>query len=431
VAVGLGLRIAYVLVAARKIAPIGDAVTYHEWGRTIAEGIGWVRVPHAEIALFNVAPDPSAEHPPLFSLLLAGLWKLGLHGYTAQKLVMCGIGAATVAVVGLAGRKAAGERAGVIAASLAAVYPLLWVADGSLMSETLYGLLLAGVILAALHFARSPWMGTAAALGVLVALAALTRGEAVLLAPILLVPLALLARVPLRRRLVLGAAMLAALTVVIAPWTARNLGKFHDPVLISTNSNATFAGANCDGTYHGPSLGLWRLDCYSGNPPGDESQQASYYRRRGLEYARDHAGRLPVVAVVRFARAWDLYRPLQAVQYELLEGRSRWASRLGLALYYPTLLLAIWGAVVLRRRRAPLLPLAALPLLVCIVAVLYYGITRFRFAAEPALVVLAAVAADDLVARIRRRRAGDRQEHQADRGHLPVPVDAGVHEPAG
>jgi hypothetical protein len=430
VVAGLVLRIAYVVVAARKIAPIGDAVTYHESARTIAAGTGWVKVPHAEIGLVNVAPDPSAEHPPLFSLVLAGFWKLGVHTYTGQKLIMCFSGAATVALVGLAGREAAGERAGVLAAALAAVYPLLWVADGSLLAESLYGPLIAGAMLAALRFSKAPGWRPAAALGVLVGLAALTRGEAVMLVVLLLIPLALTARVSVARRLQLSGVMLLATALVIAPWTARNLSRFKDPVLISTNSNATFAGANCAATYHGESLGLWRLDCYGGAPPGDESQQATVYWRRGLDYASDHAERLPVVLAARLGRAWDLYRPRQMIGYEFLEGRSRWASRLGLLLYYPTLLLAAYGAVVLRRRRVPLLPLLAFPLLVCAVALVYYGLTRFRFAAEPALIVLAAVAVAQLLARRGDRRARNREEKQADGGHLPIPVESGVQEPA-
>jgi hypothetical protein len=431
VVAGLAVRIAYVLIAARKIAPIGDAVTYHEWARTIADGTGWVRVPHFEVGQLHVAPDPSAEHPPLFSLVLAGFWKLGIHGYTGQKLVMCGFGAATVALTGLAGREAAGERAGLIAAALAAVYPLLWVADGSLLAESLYGPFIAGAMIAGLRFSRSPGRRPAAALGALVGLAALTRGEAVLLVPILLLPLALTVRLPLPGRLRMAAVMLAATAVVIAPWTVRNLTKLEDPVLISTNSNATFVGSNCDGAYHGDSLGLWRFDCYAGHPSGDESQQATYYRKRGLRYARDHAGRLPVVLAARLGRVWDFYRPRQAVAYEFLEGRSRWASRLGLLLYYPTLLLAVFGVVVLRRRRAPLLPLVAFPLLVTAVALVYYGITRFRFSAEPALIVLAAVALDEFISRRANRGARKSDEDRGDGGHLPVPVEPRMHEPAG
>src|SRR4029078_10552721 len=87
-------------------------------------------------------------------------------------------------------RRLAGERAGLIAGALAAVSPTLIPADGALMSETLYGLLTAACLLAAYWLYDKPGLGRGAVLGVLVALAALTRGEALLLLPLLLIPLA-------------------------------------------------------------------------------------------------------------------------------------------------------------------------------------------------------------------------------------------------
>jgi 4-amino-4-deoxy-L-arabinose transferase-like glycosyltransferase len=426
VAVGLVVRLLYVGLFARKLALFGDAVTYHEWAQTIADGVGWVKVPHAELGLTHVKPLPSAEHPPLFSLVLAGFWKLGVHTVTAQKLVVCFIGASTVAFAGLAGREAGGERVGLIAASIAAVYPFLWVADGALLAESLYAALMAASLWLALRFIRTRSPADGAWLGVAVGLAALARGEALLLVPLLLLPLAWRER-SLRAAVV----MVAGFALVVAPWTIRNLAHFQDPVLISTNSNSVFAGANCDPVYHGDLIGLWSFSCYGPVKPGDESQQAVEYRRRGFDYARAHEGRLPLIAAIRLGRVWDLYRPLQQVQYEFLEGRSRWGSRAGLVFYYPTLLLAIAGAVLLRRRRFPVWPFAAFFLTVSIIGVTVYGITRFRIAAEPALIVLAAVALDAALTRRRQQRAGERQERQRDSGHLPVPVQSGVDDVRG
>jgi 4-amino-4-deoxy-L-arabinose transferase-like glycosyltransferase len=418
---GLIVRLLYVGLFARKIALFGDAVTYHEWARTIADGVGWVKVPHPELGLYHVAPEPSAEHPPLFSLVLAGFWKLGVHSYTAQKLVVCFIGASTVAFTGLAGREAGGERVGLIAAALAAIYPFLWVADGSLLAESLYAAFMAAALWLALRFLRTRSLVDAGVAGLAVGLAALSRGEALLLVPLLLVPLAWKKRSPAA-----AALMLAGFALVVAPWTIRNLEKFQDPVVISTNSSSVFAGANCDPVYHGDLIGLWSFSCYGRVKPGDESQEAVEYRKQGLDYARDHAGRVPLVAAIRLGRVWDFYRPLQQVQYEFLEGRSRWASRAGLVFYYPTLLLAIGGAVLLRRRRFPVWPFLAFVLTVSVVGVTVYGITRFRIAVEPALIVLAAVSIDFAIRRRAERGSGQRQEGEGHAGHLPVPVDTGV-----
>jgi hypothetical protein len=402
----LVIRVLYTLLVAQDIPVIGDALTYHLLGGNIADGKGFERAPHPQLAPYEGwRPGvPTAEHPPLFPLLIGLITKLGATGYLAQKLLLCAVGTATVGFVGLAGREAGGPKTGLVAAALAAAYPFLWVADGSLMSETLYGVLLAAALWLALRFARRPSLGLAAGLGALVGLAALTRGEALLLAPLLLLPLAVRAGAAWRSRLTLAAVALGAFALVLAPWTIRNLTVFEEPVLISTNGNAVFVGSNCDAVYHGDFTGLWNFDCYGSAPAGDESEQAVAYRERGFDYARDHAGRLPAVMAVRFLRVWDFYRPLQQTTYESLEGRSETAGRIGLAFYYPLLLLAAAGAVILRRRRAPLWPLLVFPVMVTITAVLIYGVTRFRFAAEPALCVLAAVALASLPAAVAARR---------------------------
>ncbi|HVI19195.1 MAG TPA: hypothetical protein VM712_12490, partial [Gaiellales bacterium] len=62
------------------------------------------------------------------------------------------------------------------------------------------------------------------------------------------------------------------------------------------------------------------------------------------------------------------------------------------------------GALLLRRRGQPLRILLVPVVFVTLVAALTYGSTRFRVAAEPALLVLAAVAAAALWDRFRARR---------------------------
>ena len=56
------------------------------------------------------------------------------------------------------------------------------------------------------------------------------------------------------------------------------------------------------------------------------------YRARGLRYARDHAGRLPLVMLAREGRLLDLYRPwTQGVFFNASEGRNPRASKAGAA----------------------------------------------------------------------------------------------------
>ena len=81
------------------------------------------------------------------------------------------------------GHRAGGERLGLLAAGLCAVYPLMIAVDGALMSETLYGPLIAIVLLAAWRLLDHPGAWIALGTGAAIALAALTRSEALLLVP--------------------------------------------------------------------------------------------------------------------------------------------------------------------------------------------------------------------------------------------------------
>jgi hypothetical protein len=128
---------------------------------------------------------------------------------------------------------------------------------------------------------------------------------------------------------------------------------------------------------------------------------------------KDHAGRLPVVVLARLGRLLDVYRPWdQGAFISAGEGRHPRATHLGLVAYWLLVPFAICGALLLRRRREPALAILLTPVvLVLAVGVVTYGSTRFRFAAEPALVVLGAVAVEALLSslpaalRARRRPA--------------------------
>jgi 4-amino-4-deoxy-L-arabinose transferase-like glycosyltransferase len=378
---GVGIRVLYTLVEAPWPPPtLDDQYYFSALPKLVADGAGWVR-PLAYI--FDDNSMPTAEHPPLHSVLLAGLAELGGTSPDVQRLTGSVFGAGTIAAVGVLGRRVASERAGLLAAGLAAVYPVLITADGALMSESLFGLLVALLLLAAYRLVEAPTLGRAVVLGGVAALAALTRGEALLLLALVLVPV-------LRRPAGVRAAgvALAAFAVVMAPWTVRNLIVFDQPVVIANSSGSAIAGANCDATYFGDQLGGWRPQCVRAYP-GNEAESFTRARRDGIDYAGDHLGRLPVVLATRLGRVWALYDPLQ-----LPEGRSARAHKLGLAMLLLLVPLAVGGVLVLRRRGVDVWILLAPIVMVSLTALLTYGNQRFRQPADVALVVPAAVALD-------------------------------------
>jgi len=385
-ALGLAFRLFYVIVLSPDVRPEGDSDFYYVLGRLIAEGHGFANP--VGFKLFGRL-EPTALHPPLYPLLLGAIAKAGVINYYHQRIVVCAVGVPTIALVGVVGRRVAGERAGLIAAGIVAVHPMLVTADGAIMSEALFGMLTAAVMAAAYALKGKPSVLRAGVLGVLIALTALTRAEGLLLLPLVAIPVAVRAGVgwPLR----VGVAT-AACAVALVPWTVRNADVFDRFVPISNNNGSLLVGANCRSTYWGASLGTWDLFCVPRRAGSNEAATAAIFRKVGLDYATDHAGRLPVVLGVRLLRTLGLYDPIGYARSA--QGRESVMTGLGLAVFLLLLPLALAGAVVLRRRRASLVIFAG-PVVVALASVLGgYGEPRFREPAELSVAILAAVALD-------------------------------------
>ena len=91
--------------------------------------------------------------------------------------------------------------------------------------------------------------------------------------------------------------------------------------------------------------------------PGDEAEKSNYWRKRGLEYAKDHASQLPKVVAARVGRQWELFRPWQNTEFAAIEGRNVNWARIGLGYYYGLVAAGVLGFIHLRRRRTKVWPL--------------------------------------------------------------------------
>jgi 4-amino-4-deoxy-L-arabinose transferase-like glycosyltransferase len=389
------IRLIYILVIAP--APVGvggDAGFYHSAANLIAKGHFYYR------GIFGHAYK-TAEHPPLFSLVLSISSLLGWDSLLAHRIVGCLVGSGAVVAIGLLGRVVGGGRVGIVAALIAAVFPPFVTADGLVMSEPLFVLIVAVVLLLAYRLLNRPTVGGSAVLGAAIGFATLTRGEGLLLLPLLAWPAAYLAggrgRTGARSRAARVAAATAAMALVLAPWVARNLVVFHR-LTLGTDANTLIAGANCHDTYYGHDIGWWSLDCLAHGRTLGQLEIGDASTSAALSYAGSHPDRLPLVAAVRVLRTFDLFQPLRQGNREL---RRHWVDVVGLVLYYPLLVLAVLGWLRLgdrarpradAARTRPRWPLLAPIWMVVIVSLLGWGIGRFRVAADIVLVVLAAAA---------------------------------------
>ncbi len=393
----LVVRLWFVLAVHWDDGVAGDASWYHGVANLIAQG-KWFVDPLTYQA--TGALRPVAEHPPLFPLLLAIPSVLGADTWRWHELATVAMGTCTVPLVGLATREIAGERAGWCAALIAAVAPALWINEGLVLSETLAATMTAAVLFAAARARRVRSVQRAVVLGLVVGLALLTRAELLLAAPLIALSVLWVGRdrrASVRRVVVAG----VVAVIVLAPWVAFNLGRFDQTVLLSNGSGITMAVSSCDLTFYGDKVGYWNIDCVvqRGKPPADQAAADGWYREQALDYWSENKGRLPTVFATRVGRTWSVYRPLQMIFLDLIEGRSWRVSRVVTTSTFFLYPLAIAGAVIARRRGWSPWLFVAVPIAVSVAAVMTFGNTRYRVPADVVLITCAAVAVDALLPR--------------------------------
>ena len=416
-ALALIVRLGTLLVVAPTRTDGGDPLFYHSTANLLATGHGF---PEPLNFIAYQQWHASALHGPLYPLVLSISSRLGGTTYFDHKFLSLLIGTGVVAFVGLVARRVAPQKyrnpIALLAMFFASIYPNLWLVDGVMFPEGLMALCTTAAVYSAYRWKDSQQKSSqyrwAVATGALIALAALARGEGLLLTVLLIAPWIFLRReLSLRARAKNIVIAALACLIVLAPWFIRNTRSFEEVVPLSTNGNELFVYANCDEAYSGKFIGFWLFDCQEQlrregiDATGDETQKSLFWREKGFSYAKDHVGELPKVIAARVGRQWELFRPWQNTEFAPIEGRNKNAARAGLFMYYGLAAAAIYGAYLIRKRRAGLLPLGALFINVTLTAIYAYGTTRFRVPAEPALCVLAAVGIFPLLSRIRKKFA--------------------------
>jgi hypothetical protein len=403
-AVMLGLAVRIAFVSAVNFPQLAnDAVFFRLTASNLADGKGYaapfVTHPHKLVA--------TAAHPPLFPAVLSVFDFLGLHSVHAQRLALAVVTCASVLVMGLLGRRVAGPIVGILAAVIAAFDPLWLQPVGTLMSESVYLIVIPMMLLLALRCLEHPRVSRFAILGVVIALAVLIRSEAIDFVVLLGLPLLIFAAVPWKRRSLLGLAFVAGLVLVLGPWIIRNQVQVGGAVL-SDQQGLTLAGSYCTNTFNpkDPTYGSFNGDCADGSgavfikyvqPPDRAKGWSELALDRALTsssetFARQHLGQLPGVVLAREASTWGLGNHTYQLDLAVAGGRNRTYEELGSITYWIFLPFVLVGGVVLAKQSWRRLIIMVVPIVVVALNVaITYGSTRFRVAAEPTLAVLAAV----------------------------------------
>jgi hypothetical protein len=383
-ALGTALVVAYAL-ATRHQPLVGDEPEFDMQGQFFTMGKWWWST-----TPFGI-PHESMWKAPLYPLWVGGWYELLGSRPARVEVVQALCAPVTIALTWMLARRLFTPGVAIASAFVVAVFPLIWLFYGGLYAEALAIPLTMAVLFLALTGPPTP--RRAVAVGVLCGLTLLTRPTSFVLFAAVLTAWGIRAGWLRGLRLTILSAGCALLLVL--PWTVRNYvvtdGGF---VPISVQDGAAAGTFNDDAANDPIYPWAWRpnasveIEIFGGRPVDDAE-----LRSKLLEVARDYVKEHPTAVLEAFywnglSRLWDVRRPGRAVDEAPFEGRSKVLTAVGLAMYYPLLVLALVGLWVHRRRRDLVVPLLALALTASVVFMVASG-TRYRAPFEPLIVILA------------------------------------------
>lgn len=390
----------------RDVGLLSDGIHYSQGARYLADGRGYINPLGVMMSGVEIQ---DGVHPPGWTTLLAVSALLGKESNLDFRLVAAGVGTLTVIITGLAARAAFNNRTGLIAAGLAAAYANIWLYEHELVSEPLALLGVAATLWCTYRFRDKPNVGWAIGMGAVVALSALTRAELILMAPLIVLPTALLARDSTwARRIGLLAVSAAAALAFIGPWFAYNTTRFTEPVPLSAGMGGAMSAGNCATTFDPSSewFAYYHFGCaiYSGKVSEEPSEADVQRRENTMRYISEHKKEFLVAATARVGRAFSFYAPFQQIAFEAERGTPPWVIRFGLFSWWVLLPFAVYGYLVARKRQIPVYPFVGLLFIVVLAVFLTIGAVRYRAPIEIPLVMLAGFGIDTLWRRISERR---------------------------
>jgi dolichyl-phosphate-mannose-protein mannosyltransferase len=369
---GLAVRLLWVALEPGT-APVADETMWVSWGSQT--------LPSPEVR-FSPLRLLFVFHPPLYLYFVAVPFAL-FGSLQAVKYAQCVAGVLLVPALALVGRRAFGERVGLVAAGIAAFYPeLVWFAS-HFWAETVFTVLLWWSIERLV--AADGEKGTRAALasGLLWGLTILTRETVLYFLPFAALWLAWRRAGGARR----AAVLLVAATLVVVPWTIRNWLVFDAFVPVSTSG----------------ALNLWQGNTRLTREQVYEEYWAVHGRIAKYEYARRKAAeaileRQPLWIFEKLRDEMPAFWAAHGQPIVHLERGAYGVVARPLALaavvvvllpYLAVLVLFVAGVAALPRRRAGVLLLGFLVFYV-LLHVVAHGYPRYRLPAMPGVFLVAA-----------------------------------------
>ncbi len=373
-----------------------DAKFYDAWARRIASGT-------SEREAFFMSP--------LYPYFLSAIYRILGRDLLLVRVIQAGIGSATAALAYLIGHRVFGNRVGLIAGLVTALYGALVFYDGSILITPLLVFLnsLCLYLLIRADDRGTHWLYALA--GVSLGLAGIGKATALAFVPVAALWIWFAWR---RNRTGRGRAVaLFALGVilVVVPVTVRNLVVADDFVMVTSNGGLNFYIGNSEistGGYVKP-VGLDIVD----DPDGEliaeaavgrdlkPSEVSAFWYGRSRAYIASHPSEWMKLLVRKLSFAMSSYELPQLENYYF---QKRYSGLLalplpGFALVAPLGLIGI--VLAWRRRQARLLALFVISYMATVVA--FFVVARYRLPVVPVLAVGSGFAVLELIRLVRDR----------------------------
>ncbi len=391
---GLAVRLVILWDTRHLPATIADEQQYVLLANSLVAGDGFAWGPGR----------PTSLRPPLYPFLVASIWHVtGAGNLQAVRAIQIVLAALTSLAVYAIGRRVFDARTARWAAAFVWLYPSLVYANFTVLTETLFTLLLVGFLLLAIVLLQTSSVAAAVLCGMALGLATLTR-SVVWPLPLVLCPL-LAAILPgsLRARLLRSGLVLAGYLVCVAPWAARNTRLQHTVTVVDTMGGINLRMGNYEYT---PDDRMWDAVGLTGeknwvygigkdfSSPPTEGQKDKWAQHKALVYMREHPGTTLRRSVIKFADLWGLDREFIAGVEKGMFSPPTWfaiaASLLMAACYAAVALVGgagLWlAAPAWRAHLLLLLPLVAITAAHSIV----FGHSRYHLPLIPVLALYGA-----------------------------------------
>ncbi len=393
------IRVAYNFTVAAGYFPLHDSLTYQNIAFHIVQEHCYCLYSHL----------PTVDRAPLWPFVIAIIDRLLGPQDMLVRLFLCLVGSGTCAFLYLFARDLFGERIGIFAGIVGAIYPFLYVYDGLLYSESLYIFLLLVFCYTLYHVQRTPRLGLMVTSGVILGLLSLTRPNGIALLGLFIGWVAVMYGMKVfSRRTALQAVLIVSLLslIFIAPWTIRNYKVTHTLVPVAVGDGKVMLGAynyeTADPVYqHSYYAGVWIIPSEStpwvvAQFPKDcaracEVARDNAYKTAALAWVQTHLSSMPFLFGQHFVNIWQVV-PQEAdlaINRFPDQDSSRFVVIMMETITPIVFMLALLGIIVTSERWRDLLFIYLMMLLTLAQSVVYYGIPRFRAPIEPILILLA------------------------------------------